>query len=101
MTTLYVTEFGGAGPQVPIVDTPKVAQNNVNITASSLQSNPFNMNTAVIRVETDSICGVEIGGQNPVATISPQATASQRMQAGDVEYFFVKPGDRIAVIATT
>lgn len=96
MATLYVTEFGGAGPQVPIADTPKIAGNNVAIGSSTAQSNAFNSNTALIRVHTDSICSVEIGGSSPIAT-----AASQRMNAGDTEYFFVKPGDKLAVIVNT
>ena len=96
MSTLYVTEFSGAGPQMPIADTPKVATNNVAIGGASVQSNTFNTNTAVVRVHPDVICSVEIGGSSPAAT-----TASQRMAADSVEYFFVKPGDKLAVISNT
>lgn len=96
MSTLYVTEFGGAGPQVPIADAPKVATNNVAISGASTQSNAFNVNTALVRVHTDVICSVEVGGLSPTAT-----TASQRMPADSVEYFFVRPGDRLAVITNT
>jgi len=96
MATLYVTESSGAGPQTPIADTPKVAQNNVAIGGASVQSNAFNTNTVIIRVHPDVICSVEIGGSNPTAT-----TASQRMPADSIEYFFVKPGDKLAVISNT
>lgn len=97
MATLYVTEFSGPGPGVvQVADTPKLASNNVAISGSSTQSAAFNTNTAIIRVHCDAICSVEVGGASPVAT-----AASQRMPADTIEYFYVRPGDKLAVITNS
>lgn len=97
MATLYVTEHSGAAPGiVQVAEMPKLATNNVAITAGSVQSNAFTPNTSLIRVHCDAICSVEIGGTSPTAT-----SASQRMPADAVEYFFVRPGDKLAVITNT
>jgi len=101
MATLYVTEFAA-----PFIDISrgmpmvgfgaKVAQNNVSIGGSTAQSASFNVLTKIIRVHTDAICSVEVGGSNPVAT-----TASSRMAAGQTEYYYVNGADKIAVISNT
>ena len=106
MATVYVTEF-----TAPFVDFSKgmpmvgfgakVAQNNVAIGGASAQSNAFAATTRVIRVHTDAICAVEVGGTNPTATNGGGATASSRMAANQTEYYYVNPGDKIAVISTT
>ena len=73
--TLYITEY-----KQPLSVTyqaalavPAVAEQTISITGSSAQSKAFNAQTTIIRVHTDAICSVEIGGTNPVATT---ATAS-------------------------
>jgi len=100
MATLYVTEFQYVGWQRDAVQLalapPTVASNNVVIGAGSLQSNPFNAHTNLIRVHCDTVCSILIGA-NPTATAQQDA----RMAANQTEYFFVAPGHRIAVIATT
>lgn len=104
MAWLTVTEFkhpfttrsSGMGH----VAGPKVAQNNVAIGSSTAQSAAFAATTGVIRVETDAICCVEVGGTNPTAVVVG-ATGSSRMVAGQTEYYYVKAGDKIAVIAST
>ena len=100
MATLYVTEFASSaaatGDGAQVANTPKVAQNNVTIGGSTTQSAAFGASTRVVRVSPDAICSVEIGGANPVAT-----AASSRMAADSVEYYFVKPGDKLAVITNS
>jgi hypothetical protein len=101
MATLYVTEF-----PAPFIDIArgmpmvgfgaKLAQNNVTVAAGSAQSAAFNTNTRVVRLHTDVICSVEIGGTNPTAT-----AASSRMAANQTEYYYVNPGDKLAVITNT
>ena len=94
MATLYVTEYSGIADgsiQVPI--SPALKANNVAITANSVQSLEFTENTKLIRVHPDAICSVQIT-KNPTAT-----TSSKRMAADTTEFFAVRPGDRIAVIA--
>lgn len=100
MPTVYVTEYSGVGMQsgpLAIGNTPPmVFSNNVAITAGSLQSNPFNANTKMIRIHTDAICSIAIGGTNPTAT-----AADARFAANQTEYFWVNPAHRLAVIINT
>lgn len=100
MATLYVTEYATlaveSGRAAPVWGSPKVATNNVAITAGSVLSAAFAASTNYIRVHADAICSIEVGGTAPVAT-----TASGRMAANQTEGYFVKAGDKIAVIANT
>lgn len=101
MATLYVTEF-----QSPFIDPSrampmvgfgaKTAQNNVAIGGGSTQSAAFAATTKIIRVHTDAICSVEVGGTDPTAT-----TSSSRMAANQTEYYYVNAGDKLAVISNT
>jgi len=101
MATLYVTEFVAPFVDIsrgmPMVgNSAKAAQNNVAIGGTTAQSAAFGATTKVIRVHTDAICSIEVGGTNPVAT-----TASSRMAAGQTEYYYVNAGDKLAVISNT
>lgn len=101
MAKLYIREYdkmgqeiGGSMYRVSAPAEPGVAnQTPVAIGGATTQSSAFSARTRVIRVHTDVICSVEIGGTNPVAT-----TDSPRMAAGSTEYFCVTPGDKLAVI---
>ncbi len=93
MATLYINEYGGLAGDLPEADV--LAVNNVVIGASSVQSNPFGPNTSVARVHADSICSISFGA-NPTATNS-----NARMAANSTEYFTVRPGECVAVIANT
>lgn len=103
---LYVTEYGNpfvdARGGMPMVLGPKMATNNITLTASSVQSNAFGATTRIIRVHNDATqpVAVEVGGTNPVATVAG-ATGSQRMAPSATEYFYVVPGDKIAAIIST
>jgi orotate phosphoribosyltransferase len=105
MAILNVTEYQGPfvnqANGMPMARAPKVAQNNQAITAGSTQSAAFNAATTMIRVETDVICCIEIGA-NPTAIVLG-LTMTQRMVAGQTEYFYVTKGagHKIAVIAST
>lgn len=74
---------------------PPQAQQQVAITAGSVQSSAFGTTTRFLRVHTDAAARVEIG-VNPTA-----AATSRRMAAGATEYFGAIPGQKIAVITTT
>lgn len=74
---------------------PSSANQQVSITAGSLQSAAFADTTRFVRVHTDAACRVQFG-TNPTA-----AATSKRMSAGQTEFFGVTPGMKIAVITTT
>lgn len=103
MAKLYVTEFQGmavdAGRHyVPIVDASTTTTENGSSPLSfttHVESTAFAAGTTIIRVHTDAICSVVIG-TTPVAT-----TSNMRMVAGQTEYFGVKAGDKISVVANT
>lgn len=95
--TLYVTEYTGASPVTyQAALAPALASTTVAISASSAQSAAFNSRTKLVRLHCDVVCNVNIGGTNPTATAT-----SARLVAGQTEYFAVRPGDKVAVIAGT
>ena len=100
MATLWVTEFAraasgdyGGGIQAPLY--PELANNNVTIGASSVQSKLFNNETRLIRLHTDTACYISIG-TNPTAN-----TSKTRMIADSTEFVGIPAGRelKIAVIA--
>lgn len=97
MAKLYITEYSGGLPlSMPVAaGRPVVDQTPVVIGAGSLPSAAFNADTKLIRVHTDAVCSILIG-TNPTATVN-----TSRMAADQTEYFYVIPGDKIAVIANT
>lgn len=99
MASLYVTEYaeagGVSGGVVPVAKVPENTVQKLTISGSSGASSAFGSNTYMIRVHTDAICSVAFGSA-PTAT-----SGSTRMVAGQTEYFFVKPGHKIAVISNT
>lgn len=97
MATLYVAEFERPRNQwVGIANAPPIAEQTITISGSSTAvTNAFNAKTAMVRIETDSICSIAFGTA-PTAT-----TGNMRMNAGDVEYFSVMPNHKIAVITNT
>lgn len=96
MATLYITEFpAGAAASMQVVRWPKVAKQTVAIGASAAQSQPFNGDTRLIRVDVDATCSIDIG-PNPTAD-----TSDARLCQNQVEYYEVLPGQRLSVIANT
>jgi hypothetical protein len=99
MATLYISEYstlyvvGGLEGQMP--RTPPIAQQNITIGGVSVQSAPFNVATKLIRLHTDVVCSIAIGG-NPTATV-----ANARFAANQTEFWGCNPGDRVAVISNT
>lgn len=109
MASLYVTEYQGLGQVDPggleglsfqvTAQAPKgpaLAEQKLAISGSSGQSAAFNRYTRLIRVHTDVVCSISVGGPNPSAT-----TNSGRMGANQTEYFSVDAGDKIAVITNS
>lgn len=96
---VYVTEHTlpriFTGNPLPVVELPPLATQKLTNGASSVQSSAFNSATRMIGVHTDAIISIAVG-------VNPTATANdKRMAAGTTEYFFVEPGQRIAVINNT
>lgn len=108
MSNLYVTEYAGLGyvasgtdgmsfkvtAQAPL--GPPLVEQKLAISGTSGQSAVFNQYTRLIRVHTDVVCSIFVGGSSPAAT-----TSSGRMAANQTEYFAVTPGDKIAVISNS
>ena len=100
MAKVFITEFArqardASGYRMVVPEEPPLANQTVNITASSVQSSAFNASTAFFRVHTDAICSIEIG-TNPTATAT-----SKRMPANTTEYFSVPPGKSYAIAVIT
>lgn len=108
MAFLYVTEYKGIGHVDPGYDGmsyvvpiqapkgPALAEQKIAIGGSSTASTAFSQYTKMIRVHTDVVCSVAVGGTSPAATVS-----TGRMAANQTEYWAVIPGDKIAVITNS
>ena len=66
----------------------------VESTGTSSQSTAFGSNIEYARVVADATCHIEFG-VNPTAT-----TSTIYIPAGDVEYFKISPGEKVAVIGS-
>jgi hypothetical protein len=99
MAKLYITEHTGPGTWggnlFPAAKVPALATQVLNITAGSVQSQPFQQDSYMISVHTDMTCSIEFG-YDPAAT-----TNSKRMVANSTEYFQVQPNHKIAVVANS
>jgi hypothetical protein len=107
MAVLYITEFVSQGVdlngrQLPVAAFPNTASQTVAISASSASSGFFQNNTALVRLQSDTVCSVVVAG---IATgTSLTATTTQmRMAAGVAEYFNIPSGGtfKAAVIANS
>lgn len=101
MTKLYIREYespqGMAGFPFPVGDesTESGFDQVVDYTAGVTSSVAFRSITRLVRLHTDAICSVAFG-PNPTAT-----TSNQRMAAGQTEYKFVRPGDKVSAVTNT
>ena len=66
----------------------------VESTGSSSQSTAFGANIEYVRIVADATCHIEFG-VNPTAT-----TSTIYIPAGDVEYFKISPGEKVAAIGS-
>ena len=100
MATLEITEFDGPNvnqfsASLPAVALPPLANQQVAVGASSVQSAALNAGTRTIRVRADVACRIECGA-------SPTAAAtSMPLGENETEYFQVpyKGTIKVAVIA--
>lgn len=95
MAVLYISEYANTGGFSGVGTEPAITDQTVAIAAGSAQSNAFRANTNLVRLHTDAICSV-LFGSNPTATAT-----NKRLPAGAVEYFYVAPGQKVAVITNT
>lgn len=96
---VYVSEYPlprvNQGGSVPVVEMPELTTQVLTNGGASVQSSAFNAKTKMIRVHTTAVVSVAVGA-NPTAT-----TNHARLAANATEYFYVTPGDKIAVINNT
>ncbi len=100
MAKVYISEYSTMamdlrGFMMPAGKEPSLVDQTVAITATSLESLAFNSDTRVVRISTDAVCSIAFG-DDPVAT-----TNSKRLAANQTEFFGVRPGQKVAVIANT
>lgn len=84
-----------SGNLLATIELPALASQRLTNGAVSAESATFAAGTRMIGVSTDAIISIAVG-VNPIAT-----TNDKRMAANTTEYFFVSPGQRIAVVNNT
>lgn len=99
MPILDITEYGelavtGRGSLIMAGQEPSTRNQQVEIAASSGQSQALSDVTRFVRLHAEAACRVVVGA-NPTAS-----STSMRMGAGGTEYLGVSPGLKIAVIAS-
>jgi hypothetical protein len=99
MPILDITEYGelattGRGSLIMAGQEPSTRNQQVEISASSAQSQSLSDVTRFVRLHAEVACRVVIGS-NPTAS-----STAMRMGAGGTEYLGVNPGLKIAVIAS-
>ena len=98
MANLHITEFdrlavsANNGPVVQIASMPPLAEQTVAIGGSSAASSAFNASTRFVCLTPKADCHIQIGAA-PTAT-----TSLLPLTAGQVYYFGVTPGHKVAVI---
>jgi len=100
MPTLDITEYDALaydqlGKLIMTGMEPSVLNQQVAISGASAQSAALGDTTRFVRIHADVPCRLVVG-EDPTAS-----TASMRVGAGGTEYLGVRPGLKIAVIATT
>jgi hypothetical protein len=100
MAILDVTEYDNLaydqlGKIIMVGLEPSQLNQQVTIGSTSDQSQPLGDKTRFVRIHADIPCRISVG-DNPTAS-----SASMRIGAGGTEYLGVRPGLKIAVIATT
>ncbi len=100
MATLYITEFVKigtmlGGESILAGEMPPNAEQAIDIGASSTPSNPWQPGTKFVMICNDAPCCLAFGP-------SPEAQLDIHRVPADRERFYtVRPGDRLAVIAST
>ena len=95
MASLYITELTDGAGALQAAQLPALNAQKLTISATHAQSTAFKTGTKLIRLHTDTVCHILVG-DDPTAT-----TANLRMAADTTEYFGVKAGQKLSVIATS
>ena len=95
--SLQITQFNNLvvfdGLRYPVVNLPETTVQNLTVGVTSVQSAALNSDTRLVRILSNEACRIAAG-------VAPVATASSMFIPADVaEYFGVRPGDKLAVIA--
>lgn len=96
MATLWIAEFPGhrlGRTGHPVATLPPLKSQAITYTTTT-QSAALLASTALVRLVSDGNCHIVVG-PDPTATTD----SGVRLTADAPEYFEVKPGDEIAVIA--
>lgn len=90
-----IIEYGGADRTdgLQVIPAVNVTQTALTASASSAQSAAFNAGTGLVCIDSDEAVHVAFGS-NPTAT-----TANEVVAAGKKDYFTVKAGHKVAVLA--
>jgi hypothetical protein len=99
MAALYITEYIDFDGRRQIPKEPALASSTVAIGATSTTSVVFGPQTRVVRIATDTACGVVIGWAGTAASPLTATLAASRMAAGGFEFRGVAPGQQAAVTA--
>ena len=95
--SLHIAEYSSSSidspKSIPVVLMPELATQVLAVGATSVQSAAFQGGTRMIRLFADEPCRVLVG-ESPTAV----ATSTPLAEKGG-EYFGVRPGDKLAVIA--
>ncbi len=97
---LFISEYNRAAPQdnsviQVAVEPALVDQTPVNYGAGAATSAAFGAQTNLIRLMCDTRCAIRISTAGTAAT-----TSNKPMAADTPEYFGVRPGDVVSVIAS-
>lgn len=100
MAKLYISEYTnlasylGTANSVQAAGEPTTAVQVLDFSGGAVSSEAFNAQTRFVRLHTDAICSLRFDGS--AATIS-----YPRMAADQTEYFGVRGGSKLSVIANT
>jgi hypothetical protein len=99
MAALYITEYIDYDGRKQIPHEPALASSTVAIGATSTTSVVFNQQTKVVRIATDTACGVVIGWPGTATAPLTAGLTASRMAANTFEFRGVNPGQQAAVTA--
>lgn len=99
MAKLFIREYVDMPQQTGVLlqigNEPAVVNQTPVAVGAEAKSAAFNTKTRFVRLHTDAICSVAFG------TVPTATTDDARMAANQTEFFGVRGGDKVSVIANT